>query len=64
MKNRDRYINNCNQYDLLVKIQDAMQNKCMCVIEALSGKDVCRYSIDAPNEVCYKCIDNWLNKEE
>lgn len=62
MKNRERYILNVNEYDMLAKIQAVMAG---CVIEALSGEDypcpddhVCMLS------TCKECIQKWLNEEE
>ena len=66
MKNRDKYILQRNEYDMLVQIQAAIASQpYLCVIEALAGKDypcpddkVCMLS------TCEACIQAWLNKEE
>ncbi len=58
MKNRERYILNVNEYDMLVKIQAVMAG---CVIEALTGKDY-----PCPDDLCTckECIQKWLNEED
>lgn len=73
MKNRDRYIINVNEYDMLISMQTNIVTKCggYCVIDELTGK-VCDCPEDMNGKVgeqsrlavCSKCIQKWLNEEE
>lgn len=61
MTNRERYILNIKEYDLLVKIQACM---CGCVLEALTGKDYpCPDDKCCLLSTCQACIHAWLDKE-
>ena len=65
MKNRDRYILQRNEYDMLLALQTAISTGlCQCVIEALTGKeqmcDTGRVSLDT----CEYCIRYWLNEDK
>lgn len=64
-RNRYRYILNVSEYDLLVKIQKAMQEGyCYCVIEAITGKEYpCADNKVCMISTCEACIAKWLNKE-
>jgi hypothetical protein len=62
MKNRERYITQRNEYDLMMDITD---NTNVCPIIALTGKYPddgygCRHSDDK----CPDCLQAWLNEEE
>ena len=73
MKNRDRYITKVCEYDMLVKLNKAIQNDVACVIEALTGKYQ-KYKLDdkvycrcfniTNGRQCEECIQKWLNEEE
>ena len=65
MRNRDRYILQRNEYDMLCDLQAAISSgRCQCVIEALTAKEY-----PCPNDkccmlsTCMECIQEWLNKE-
>lgn len=72
MTNRDRYILKVNEYDMLVKLNKAIQNDVACVIEALTGKYQ-KYKLDdkvycrcfniTNGRQCEECIQKWLNEE-
>ena len=65
MKNRDKYINKVNEYDMLVKLQVAFGSGCCyCVIEALTGKDYyCPDNKICMLSTCEECLQKWLNDE-
>lgn len=65
MKNRDKYILQQNEYDMLVQIQVAIASQpYLCVIEALTGKDYpCPDDKVCMLDTCEECIQNWLNEE-
>lgn len=62
MKNRDRYILQVNEYDLLAKIQATMLSNDCCVIEALTGVG-CPEDRCCMLSTCQACIQAWLNKD-
>ena len=61
MTNRERYILQANEYDLLIKIQDGLGN-CdnFCILDLITDK----YHRCPENTYCEECIQNWLNAEE
>jgi hypothetical protein len=65
MKNRDKYILQRNECDMLVQIQAAIASQpYLCVIEALTGKDYpCPDDKVCMLDTCEECIQNWLNEE-
>ena len=62
MKNRDKYIVKCNEYDMMCRIIKAMTNGVPCAIKGVSGKtdlnDCKKYDGD-----CRRCVKEWLNQE-
>lgn len=64
--NRD-YIKNTSEYDMLIKIQHAIDNGCKCIPNALSDKHVeCvdksgNVTNDPDKHCCDVCIRQWLN---
>lgn len=66
MKNRDKYILQRNEYDMLLTIQAAFgYGMCQCVIEALTGREYpCENDKCCMLSTCEECIRQWLNKEE
>lgn len=65
MKNRDKYILQRNEYDMLRCLQATISSgRCQCVIEALTGKDYpCPDDKVCMLDTCEECIQNWLNEE-
>lgn len=71
MKNRDRYINKVNEYDMLMNMQYNLTDICCdCVLDIITGKKIkcpeeMRGKIGAQSRlaVCSKCIQKWLNEE-
>lgn len=64
MKNRDRYINKVNEYDMLISIQTALDDGEGCVLDALTKTtNICFYNTDKQKD-CETCIQQWLNEEE
>lgn len=60
MTNREHYILNANEYDMLIRIQACMVG---CVLEALTGKDYPCPDDSCALETCKKCIQQWLNQQ-
>lgn len=62
MTNRQRYITQSNELDLMLRIR--MSYACICPIRAIIGEypavNVCK----ALPEDCPECIQKWLNREE
>ena len=65
MKNRDKYILQRNEYDMLCDLQAAISSgRCQCVLEALTGKDYpCPEDKCCMLSTCMECIQKWLNEE-
>ena len=65
MKNRDKYILQRNEYDMLTAMQVAIgSGLCQCVIEALTAKEYhCPDDKCCMLSTCMECIQEWLNKE-
>ena len=65
MTNREKYILQRNEYDMLIGIQVAIgSGLCQCVIEALTAKDYpCSDDKVCMLSTCEECIQNWLNEE-
>lgn len=62
MTNRDKLLET-NEYDLLVKIQEAMVGGCCCIIDAISGQCYpCKTDRTLPDD-CKDCIQKWLNEK-
>lgn len=66
MKNRDRYILQRNEYDMLCDLQAAISSgSCQCVIEALTAKEYhCPDDKVCMLDTCRECLQKWLNEEE
>lgn len=66
MTNRDKLLET-NEYDLLVKIQEAMIDGCCCIIDAITGQcHPCKWydvSHTALPDDCRDCIQKWLNEK-
>lgn len=64
MKNRDKYLVNRNEYDLMTAIEE---NTGICPIRAISGiskeSKVARCKKYA-KAGCKKCVQSWLNEEQ
>lgn len=63
MKNRERYISQRNEYDLLREIQATMLSNNCCVIEALVNIK-CQHDKECMLDTCCECIQKWLNEDE
>ena len=65
MTNRDKYVLQRNEYDMLIGIQVAIgSGLCQCVIEALTAKDYpCPDDKMCMLETCKECIQKFLNEE-
>ena len=65
MTNREKYILQRNEYDMLCGLQAAFgSGLCQCVIEALTAKEQPCGDYRVMNfEVCCQCIQQWLNEE-
>jgi hypothetical protein len=64
MTNREKYILQRNEYDMLTGIQLAMAHGEKCVVDAIMRKQWdCTNYIKQDTEVCSRCIQNWLNEE-
>ena len=65
MTNREKYILQRNEFDMLIGIQAALgRGLCQCVIEALTAKDYpCPDDKVCMLDACEECIQNWLNEE-
>lgn len=61
MTNRERYILQVNEYDLLIKLQEGLSRSGnYCILDLITGKyEHCPYDTN-----CEKCIQIWLNAEE
>ena len=61
MNNRERYILQANEYDLLMRIQKGL-GRCdaYCILDLIIDK----YNICPKETECSNCIQNWLNAEE
>ncbi len=61
MTNRERYILQVNEYDLLIKLQEGLsRSDSYCILDLITGKyERCPHDIN-----CEKCIQIWLNAEE
>ena len=66
MTNRDKLLET-NEYDLLVKIQEAMVDGCCCIIDAISGQRYpCKWYDEtdrALSDDCKDCIQKWLHEK-
>ena len=64
MTNRERYILNRNEYDMLIGLHAALgSGLCQCVIEAITAKDYyCPDDKVCTIEACKECIQKWLNE--
>ena len=64
MKNRDRYINQANELDLMIRIQTAIEGGyCQCAIEAVTNKSYpCDFMQVCSVETCKGCIKKWLDE--
>lgn len=62
MKNREKYIINSNEYDLLVKMQKHLREhgaaRVPCVLDMIIGQI---YPCQCDD--CSHCIEQWLNEE-
>lgn len=65
MKNRDRYILQKNEYDLLIEMQkNIIDGGCCCIIDALTGSTYpCENDKVCMLDTCRECIQRWLNAE-
>lgn len=65
MKNRDKYILQRNEHDMLVQVQATIASQpYLCVIEALTGNNYpCPDDKVCMLDTCEECIQNWLNEE-
>ena len=71
MKNRDKYIIQHSEYDMLMQMQyNIMDCGCNCVLDALTGsKNNCPAEMQGKVgalsrlAVCGKCIQRFLNEE-
>lgn len=65
MKNRDKYILQRNEYDMLIGLQVALSSgMCQCAIEALTGREYsCVEDKCCMLSTCEECIQRWLNEE-
>lgn len=65
MTNREKYILQRNEYDMLVQIQAAIASQpYLCVIEALTGREYsCTEDKCCMLSTCEECIQRWLNEE-
>ena len=62
MKNRQRYILQRNEYDMMLSIAEVART---CPIVLLTGRIPDYYSIYCHiPESCKTCFDAWLNKED
>ena len=66
MTNRQRYLLNANEYDLLVMIQEYCSNSdADCVIDAIMSKNGKVDKMKQCDEAgCEECIQKWLNEED
>jgi len=64
MKNRDKYILQRNEYDMLVSMAN---NTGVCPLQAVAGISIETKLLRCYKYVrdgcCEKCIQNWLNEE-
>lgn len=61
MKNRQRYILQVNEYDLLIKLQKGLsRSDSYCILDLITDK----YHTCPKESECSSCIQNWLNAEE
>lgn len=61
MTNRERYILQVNEYDLLIRLQEGLdRNDSYCILDLITGSCICC----SENTNCKDCIQNWLNAEE
>lgn len=64
MTNREKYILQRNEYDMLRCLQVAFNSGNKCVIEALTGKEYsCAEDKCCMLSTCEECIQRWLNEE-
>ena len=71
MKNRDKYILQRNEYDMLLEVQyNIMDCGCNCVLDGLTGEKIkcpdnmCgKVGARSRLAVCGECIQDFLNKE-
>ena len=70
MTNRERYIMNVNEYDMLMKMQTNLIKGCRCVLDVITGTTVLcpaeahgKVGEQSRLAVCDKCIQKWLNSE-
>ena len=72
MKNRDKYILQKNEYDMLMDAQIALIQGFgeKCIIDAIAwGEHPCpkemtgKVGMKSKLDVCSKCIQQWLNEE-
>lgn len=65
MTNRNKYILQANEYDMLIGLQAAIgSGMCQCVIEALIGRTyLCPEDRRCTLDTCKECIQEWLNEE-
>lgn len=62
MKNRDKYISNVNEYDLMMRMHKNIKHGTHCPVKAVSGE----YAYDRCLQntfICEECIQQWLNEE-
>lgn len=61
MTNRERYILQANEYDLLIKLQESLnRSDNYCILDLITDK----YNHCPKDTNCEECIQNWLNVEE
>lgn len=61
MTNRERYILQANEYDLLIKLQEGLgRSDSYCILDLITDK----YNRCPDDTNCKDCIQKWLNAEE
>jgi hypothetical protein len=61
MKGKNSYLYTLQEYDMLCKIQDALNKGCSCILEALTGSEyTCKYT---RHDGCKKCIAEFVNRK-
>ena len=67
MKNRDRYITNVCEFDMLLNINYEIMDGKKCIIEAITNEyqydDNKNRCFSSSDRNCSKCIQKWLNAE-
>ena len=63
MKNRDRYLNKKNEYDVLIEIEKSTHQCPIATIGGFEFRKRFARCLAYCKKGCKECVQNWLNEE-